>query len=117
MPTLPDEVVQAAIARAKREVLEDIAAGHVPGTVTRFSQLHDYVDANEYGGLTEGPFYDEARLDDPAIDSGVVDHSATNKVQDAVDAWLKAGRPPERRVLPRRTDGAISAWNLAHFVP
>ncbi len=70
------------IERAKREVLADIFTRRVPGTVASFSELHDYVDANEYGGGTEGDFDGS-------------DEACTfwNAVQDAVDKWLKAGRP------------------------
>lgn len=117
MPTLPDAVVQAAIARAKREVVADILKGRVPSTVKTFSELHDYVDANEYGGLTEGPFYDDARLADPAIDSGIVDHSAANKVQDAVDEWLRKGRPPTRRTLVDRVVGPFTVHRLTMWLP
>jgi len=38
------------IERAKMEVLVDVAAGIVPVTNASFCQLHDYMDANGYGG-------------------------------------------------------------------
>jgi len=50
-------------ARAKREVLADVASGVVPATVQTFSELHDYVDANGYGGA----FDDDA----PGADSEI----------------------------------------------
>lgn len=69
-------------ARAKREISADIAAGHVPPTVRTFSELHDYVDANYYGGAFGWPLDDtEAACD------------FWNRVQDAVDEWLREGRP------------------------
>lgn len=70
------------VERCKREILEDIRAGRHPQTVASFSELHDHVDANEYGGATEGEFdgSDEAC-------------AFWNRVQNDVDAWLKAGRP------------------------
>lgn len=83
-PTL--EEIDAAIERAKREVLEDIASGRVPDTVASFSELHDYVDANEYGGLCDaGPidWLDPDEVD--PLDSG-------NRVQNAVHAWIVGGR-------------------------
>lgn len=71
------------IERSKREILEDIEAGTVPSTVATFSELHDYVDANEYGGLCE---------EDSIVGAygGWVDDA--NKIQNAVNAWLVAGR-------------------------
>jgi hypothetical protein len=37
------------------EIDGDIKAGHVPATVASFSELHDYVDANDYA-LEAAPF-------------------------------------------------------------
>jgi len=66
------------IERAKVEILADAASGIVPRTCSSFSELHDYVDANGYGGAFEHDF-----------DNDETDF--WNSVQDAVDAWLKAG--------------------------
>lgn len=44
-----DEVVKLA----KAEILADIASGIVPADVATFSELHDHVDANGYGGAFE----------------------------------------------------------------
>jgi hypothetical protein len=66
------------IERAKREVLEDVAAGIVPATAAGFSELHDYVDANGYGGAFE----------DDAPDAN---DEIWNELQDAVDAWIRSG--------------------------
>lgn len=41
------------VQRAQREILDDIKNGPVPYTVEGFGELHDFVDANEYGGLCE----------------------------------------------------------------
>lgn len=73
------------VERAKSEVLADIAAGHVPATVATFAELHDYVDANYYGGAFEG----ELSEDDAERDLQV---AFWNRVQNAVDQWIKAGR-------------------------
>lgn len=80
--------VEISVARAKREILEDIAAGYVPRDVASFSELHDYRDANEYGGLCEdgdhfGAYAWTLEETDPCL--------FANKVQDAVDEWIKAG--------------------------
>lgn len=56
---------------AKSEIRDDIASGQVPAEVGTFSDLHDYVDANQYGG--------ELTLEEAVV------------VQDSVDQWLRAG--------------------------
>lgn len=72
--------ITLVIARSKSEILADIADGTVPATVATFSELHDYVDANCYGGLCD----DECP---PEVwDAGA-------EIQEAVHQWLVAGRP------------------------
>ena len=66
------------LERAKREVLADVAAGIVPVTVASFSELHDYVDANGYGGAFE----------DDAPDTN---DEMWDALQCAVDGWIKSG--------------------------
>ena len=79
-----------AIARCQREILEDIASGRVPATVERFSQLHDYVDANEYGGACEDmPICAD---DDSNIDECHANTDFWNHVHHEVDLWLQRGR-------------------------
>lgn len=68
-------MVDDAIAQGKAEILEDISSGVVPVSISCFSELHDYVDANEYGGLTGSEF----SLDE------------MNSVQEALDEWLRSG--------------------------
>jgi hypothetical protein len=70
--------LRAVAERAKREVLAHVAAGIVPRTCASFSELHDFVDANGYGGAFERPF-----------DNNESDF--WNAVQDAVDRWIKQG--------------------------
>lgn len=80
----------AAVERAKSEILADIASGRVPASVATFSELHDHVDANEYGGLCESPWCPEdwdAETDaerDARQDAG-------SRVQGAVAAWMLSG--------------------------
>lgn len=90
--TIADDLllVQRSIEQAKREILADIASGRVPADVVTFSRLHDYVDANEYGGCCDW-FYDHFREDDDCDDDRLWHHA--NLVMDAVDSWLRAGRP------------------------
>lgn len=66
------------VERMKREILVDVRKGVVPVTCASFSALHDYVDANCYGGFCEEGF-DPNQTDD------------VNTAQNAVDLWIKAG--------------------------
>jgi hypothetical protein len=68
----------ARLEHAKREVLADVAAGTVPATAASFSELHDYVDANGYGGA----------FDDDAPE---VWDEVRNELQDALDARIRSG--------------------------
>jgi hypothetical protein len=80
-PRLPDfsaDELRRIVERAKAEILADVAAGTVPSTCASFSELHDYTDANGYGGAFERPFYNN-------------ETDFWNAVQDAVDAWIKQG--------------------------
>jgi hypothetical protein len=76
-----------AVERCKREIREDIASGRVPASVRNFSELHDHVDANEYGGACEGDWPDGSDAQRDAV------FTFWDRVQADVDAWLKAGRP------------------------
>lgn len=80
--------------RMKAQILQDVKAGIVPSTVSEFAELHDYVDANCYGG-TEA-LLDELDAAAPDTDEG---HAAalaalcelmTPAVQ-IVDAWIRSG--------------------------
>lgn len=71
------KTIEQRIDQAKQEVLDDIKAGIVPTTVSTFAELHDYVDANEYGGLCDDAACFDASCDD------------INVIQDAVGRWLK----------------------------
>lgn len=75
-PALP--ALDDLVARVKREITEDIESGTVPADVTSFSALHDFVDANGYGGLLD--------------DNSHVSTSLQIAMQEKVDAWLSAGR-------------------------
>jgi hypothetical protein len=74
--------MQEAIRRAMREIRQDAAAGIVPRTVRTFSELHDHVDANGYGGAFDN--WDDERDTD-------AHHGFWSAVQDAVHEWLAAG--------------------------
>lgn len=70
--------VDAAVALAQVEIIADIASGIVPQNVRGFSTLHDFVDANEYGGLC-----------DPMTFGGRSNAFAA-AVQERLDTWLAA---------------------------
>ncbi len=84
-----DDARDWAVLRAKLEIAEDMGNGIVPSTVKSYSELHDHVDANEYGGACE--------VDPPDEDSGLgrdfydLHVEAIIAMQDVVDAWIKAG--------------------------
>ena len=80
-PRLPDFSAgefRHVVERAKAEILADVASGTVPSTCASFSELHDYTDANGYGGAFDRPF-----------DNNETDF--WNAVQTAVDGWIKQG--------------------------
>lgn len=92
--------LEQTVARMKSEILADIASGTVPETVSSFSELHDYVDANCYGGFCEDDYIAKAwgvsgfPSDDDFPENlmdTVVDFE--NDAQNAVHAWLANGRP------------------------
>jgi len=85
--------IAMAIARSQREIIAEVKAGRTPATVASFSDLHDYADANEYGGLCdEGSDWD---ADD------------ANAVQDAVDLWVKSGALADLAPLCETCDAPV----------
>lgn len=79
--------------RMKKDILADVIAGVVPATVRSFSELHDFVDANLYGGTEE--LLDELNAGSATDDEHSTALSALcdlcNPAMDSVDAWIKAG--------------------------
>ena len=69
----------------KREILADVKHGFVPRTCASFAELHNYVDANEYGGFCDG-------LDTAAeVMSSEELTTEANEAQAAIDLWIKEG--------------------------
>ena len=105
--------------RMKLGILEDVCAGVVPETIAGFPQLHEYVDANLYGG-TEA-LLRELEMLGPQNDEGY--HEAlmkfcdlANPAIDTVDWWIKSGGLRDalaRRRSQCRTSDAPSppSWN------
>lgn len=122
MTTVP--TIAESIERIKCEVLTDIMAGRVPASVSSFSELHDYRDANCYGGFCT----DE--LADAMIDYyGGLDHNEEfpdkmmehlNASQNGVDAWLQAGEHRKYKLFCVRADQIKAGDKLKRadfFVP
>ena len=84
--------IEYAIGRIQTEIIDDVIHGPGPKTIMAFSDLHDYVDANEYGGFSDSVnnaywwpeggcttrkgYQVSMRLDEIAA------------VQDSIDVWL-----------------------------
>jgi hypothetical protein len=83
LPGFSADELRQVVERAKTEILADVTAGTVPNTCASFSELHDYTDANGYGGAFERPFDNE-------------ETDFWNAVQDAVDRWIKQGGLKDR---------------------
>ncbi len=73
----------AVVARGKAEIIEDVLGGIVHCDVRSFSDLHDYVDANGYGGLFEA-WYEGCTECDKFT-------GFWNRVQDTLDDWIVSG--------------------------
>lgn len=90
MKTLDEVVVQM-----KAEVLEEIKDGRIPVTVRSFSELHDYIDANELGGFCDDDVADEmiahfgGRDEREGMPDGMI--RFMNDAQHAIDEWLEIG--------------------------
>lgn len=85
--------LEQTVERMKSEILADMRAGRVPETCHSFSELHDYVDANCYGGFCNDDFLSElwgfyGASSDDGCPAEV--YEFTNNAQLAVDEWLRA---------------------------
>ena len=74
--------VPAAVALAIAQITADIRAGLVPATISAFGELHQFVDANEYGGLCD---------DTSGIDWINDTQNAGVTVQDHLDTLILSG--------------------------
>jgi hypothetical protein len=80
--------LNARIEQGKTEILEDIKDGRIPAQPTDFDQLHAYVDANEYGGLTRDGYSDTFLSNEAFLEFCF-------KVQTALDSWIRNGMVKE----------------------
>ena len=103
-------VLRHTVEVAKSEILQDIADGTLPESVSNFVDLHDYVDANMYVNDADradrriGPLGERLGW---TIDDFI---DFTNEAMDEVNAWLQAGRPSD--VLEQGPRGTFSPSQL-----
>lgn len=87
--------LNSTVTRMQEEIKHDVARGKVPKSARSFAQLHDHVDANEYGGFCDEEFA-EALI---AVFGGCDEHEGMpdgfikfmNDAQNAADKWLREG--------------------------
>lgn len=90
VPTL-----EQIVARMKGEILCDIAAGRVAADVRSFSELHDHVDANCYGGFCDQAFADALAAhfgggsEREGMPDGMVGY--LNAAQASINNWIVDG--------------------------
>lgn len=90
MSTLPAPTLTQTVERIKNDITADILDGTLPADVADFSTLHDYVDANCYGGMCDDGFSDRFGDGDEGNDAWMRHCDAA---QEAIHQWLVAGRP------------------------
>jgi hypothetical protein len=81
------------VARMASEITQDMARQVVPANVNTFIELHEYVDANEYGGFCDDATADKfiaafggRNADNYGMPDGYVEF--INACQDAIGQWL-----------------------------
>jgi hypothetical protein len=88
--TIP--TIDQTVSRMKVEIMTEIQAGRIPDTVESFSELHDYVDANEFGGFCDDAIADAmiayfgGRDADEGMPDAMLDY--INDCQNAINEWL-----------------------------
>lgn len=85
------DLLAKVVERGKREIQADILAGDIPATVSSFSELHNFVDANGYGGAFENNAPHRRDTDTSTDEDLQFDADFWNAAQDAMDEWIKAG--------------------------
>lgn len=94
---------------AKTQITADIAAGKIDApNVSSFSDLHNFVDANEYGfadAFDMGAVCDTYQADDCKL---------MNEMQDTLDAWIKSSKfVQNERVLMARIVSELASHGIS----
>ena len=90
------KTLEEVIAQMKSEIIGDVRCLHVPVNVANFGELHDFVDANKYGGFIDDKLVDEmiAKFGgrDP-VHEGMPEEVVefTDSAQTAVSIWIESG--------------------------
>jgi hypothetical protein len=82
MTSRQDRRITAAVEQGKAEIEGDIARGLVPADIRTFAALHEFCDANLYGGVCDDDW-----------PRGYAGHAMAVAVHNALDAWVREGRP------------------------
>ena len=83
----------SVVASMKLGIINDINVGIIPPIVKSFSDLHSYVDANEYGGFCIDTFAEQlielfgGRDEHEGLPDDYV--AFMNEAQNIIDAWIK----------------------------
>lgn len=82
--------IKTVALRAAAEIMKDMRDGILPATITDFSTLHDFVDANEYGRLCADDVHPLLALTDDD-ETAYRNCNNVNTMQTMVDGWLSTG--------------------------
>jgi hypothetical protein len=77
---------QQVVQQTKDEILADVRKAVVSPAVQDFSDLHNFVDANTYGGVCDDGFRESFGPGDEGNDAWI---TFCNAVSNEVDAWIK----------------------------
>ena len=89
------QTLDESIENIKQEILEDVKSGRVPADCPSFSALHDFVDANCYGGFCEDDVMQAllnhygGRDENEGMPDELMDYF--NEAQNSIDRWIKEG--------------------------
>ena len=95
----------SVIASMKLGIINDINAKILPPHIVDFRDLHNYVDANEYGGFCIEEFAEPliqlfgGRDEDEGMPQAYIDFM--NEAQGIIDAWIKGANKTVRESGPK----------------
>lgn len=87
--------LDATVERMKREIAQDVRAARVPSDVASFGDLHNHVDANEYGGFCIDEVADAmiaqfgGRDEHEGMPQKMMDY--INAAHERIQEWIVAG--------------------------